>query len=225
MTARSMFAAPVGTTSRRALTASWTVSSADRSGLYCFSRNSRTVLDERPIAFACAGGRGRQLCLLSRKVGEPTGGAGTRPPEHGLFNAREGPKAHLPCREDAARLGEVQARARVVVVEADDEARDAKRPNASRLGVLLRSQRGGLPSALVSDNDQVARGSAAWTGRQSGSRAGRTCWMPAMWRVMYSTVTGSSTVRRCDWHSMRARSIRMRASAVKPGGVRGVRVS
>lgn len=37
-----------------------------------------------------------------------------------------------------------------------------------------------------------------------------------MCRVMYSTETGSSTVRRWDWHSMRARSMRMRASAVNP---------
>lgn len=46
-----------------------------------------------------------------------------------------------------------------------------------------------------------------------------------MWRVMYSTVTGSSTVRRWDWHSMRARSIRMRASAVRPVAEGGEEVS
>lgn len=42
------------------------------------------------------------------------------------------------------------------------------------------------------------------------------CWTPATYLVMYSTVTGSSTVRRCDWHSTRALSIRMRPSAVRP---------
>ena len=33
---------------------------------------------------------------------------------------------------------------------------------------------------------------------------------------MYSRVAGSSTVRRCDWHSVRARLIRILASAVRP---------
>ncbi len=35
--------------------------------------------------------------------------------------------------------------------------------------------------------------------------------------VMYSMLTGSSTVRRWDWHSTRALSIRIRPSAVRPG--------
>lgn len=43
------------------------------------------------------------------------------------------------------------------------------------------------------------------------------CCTPAMYLVMYSTVVGSSTVRRCDWHSTRALSIRIRPSAVRPG--------
>lgn len=42
------------------------------------------------------------------------------------------------------------------------------------------------------------------------------CWIPAICLVMYSIVTGSSTVRRCDWHSIRALSMRIRASAVRP---------
>jgi hypothetical protein len=37
-----------------------------------------------------------------------------------------------------------------------------------------------------------------------------------MWRVMYSTDTGSSTVSRWDWHSILARSIKILASAVNP---------
>lgn len=42
------------------------------------------------------------------------------------------------------------------------------------------------------------------------------CWTPAMNFVMYSTETGSSMVSRWDWHSTRALSIRIRASAVSP---------
>ena len=34
--------------------------------------------------------------------------------------------------------------------------------------------------------------------------------------VMYSKVTGSSTVSLCDWHSTRACLINTRASAVRP---------
>lgn len=44
-----------------------------------------------------------------------------------------------------------------------------------------------------------------------------TCWTPAICLVMYSTVTGSSTVRRWLWHSTLALSIRTRPSAVRPG--------
>ena len=43
-----------------------------------------------------------------------------------------------------------------------------------------------------------------------------TCFSCAMWRVMYSTVTGSSTVNLWLWHSILARLIKIRASAVKP---------
>ena len=43
--------------------------------------------------------------------------------------------------------------------------------------------------------------------------------------VMYSTVTASSTVSRCCWHSVRARSIITRASAVKPAKARAMWLS
>jgi len=43
-----------------------------------------------------------------------------------------------------------------------------------------------------------------------------TCWIPATCRVIYSTVTGSSTVRRWLWHSTLALSISTRPSAVRP---------
>jgi len=43
-----------------------------------------------------------------------------------------------------------------------------------------------------------------------------TCWIPAICLVMYSTVTGSSTVKRWLWHSIRALSINTRPSAVSP---------
>ena len=46
------------------------------------------------------------------------------------------------------------------------------------------------------------------------------CCTPAMYLVMYSMVTASSTVRRCDWASIRALSIRMRASALRPAKAR-----
>lgn len=48
-----MFFAPVCTTSSRLLTASLMPSAVDWSSFQFFSRNSRTVLDERPIALAC----------------------------------------------------------------------------------------------------------------------------------------------------------------------------
>jgi len=41
-----------------------------------------------------------------------------------------------------------------------------------------------------------------------------------MYFVMYSIVTGSSTVRRCDCASNRALSTRMRASAFRPAKAR-----
>ena len=43
-----------------------------------------------------------------------------------------------------------------------------------------------------------------------------TCWIWAIWRVMYSTDAGSSTVNRWLWHSILALLINTRASAVKP---------
>lgn len=43
-----------------------------------------------------------------------------------------------------------------------------------------------------------------------------TCWIPAICLVIYSTVTGSSTVKRWLWHSIRALSINTRPSAVRP---------
>lgn len=47
-----MFLAPVWTTSSRLFIVSLIVSSRDMSSLWFFSRNSRTVFDDRPIAFA-----------------------------------------------------------------------------------------------------------------------------------------------------------------------------
>lgn len=41
-------------------------------------------------------------------------------------------------------------------------------------------------------------------------------YRPAICLVMYSRVTGSSTVSLCDWHSILDLSIRIRASAVSP---------
>lgn len=85
------------------------------------------------------------------------------------------------------------------MVESDDEARDSKRSDSSTLRVLLLANRVLAPFLEEGERE-----------------GGRTCWIWAMWRVMYSTETGSSTVRRWDWHSIRARSMRMRASAVRP---------
>ena len=44
----------------------------------------------------------------------------------------------------------------------------------------------------------------------------RTCFSVAIYLVMYSNVTGSSTVNLWLWHSTRARFTRILASAVKP---------
>lgn len=46
------------------------------------------------------------------------------------------------------------------------------------------------------------------------------CCTLAIYLVMYSMVTGSSTVRRWDWASSRALSIRIRASAFNPAKAR-----
>ncbi len=46
------------------------------------------------------------------------------------------------------------------------------------------------------------------------------CWIPAIYLVMYSMETGSSTVKRCDWHSILARFTKTRASAVNPAKAR-----
>lgn len=51
------------------------------------------------------------------------------------------------------------------------------------------------------------------------------CCTPATYLVMYSTVTGSSRFRRCDWASIRALSTRMRASALRPAKARHTCVS
>jgi len=40
--------------------------------------------------------------------------------------------------------------------------------------------------------------------------------LPAIYLVIYSSVTGSSTVSLWDWHSIWARFIRILASAVNP---------
>lgn len=52
MTLISMFFAPVWTTSSRLFTVSLMASSRDRSSLWFFSKNSRTVLDDLPMALA-----------------------------------------------------------------------------------------------------------------------------------------------------------------------------
>ena len=46
------------------------------------------------------------------------------------------------------------------------------------------------------------------------------CWTPAMYFVMYSIDTGSSTVNRWDCASRRALSTRIRASALRPAKAR-----
>ena len=51
------------------------------------------------------------------------------------------------------------------------------------------------------------------------------CCTPATYLVMYSIVTGSSTVRRCDCASNRALSTSMRASAFRPAKARQTCVS
>ena len=51
------------------------------------------------------------------------------------------------------------------------------------------------------------------------------CCTPATYFVMYSIVTGSSTVRRCDCASNRALSTSMRASAFRPAKARQTCVS
>ena len=51
------------------------------------------------------------------------------------------------------------------------------------------------------------------------------CCTPATYLVMYSIVTGSSTVRRCDCASTRALSTSMRASAFRPAKARQTCVS
>ena len=80
-------------------------------------------------------------------------------------------------------------------VESNNECRNSKWPNSTRLGVSLER---------------------LWNVSFKFPSKTRTCWIPAMCLVIYSTVTGSSTVRRWLWHSIRALSIRTRPSAVKP---------
>lgn len=70
---------------------------------------------------------------------------------------------------------------------------------------------GHLPIVCISMTRPVSlRGDGIADGR------GRTCWIPAICLVMYSTVTGSSTVSLWLWHSTRALSMRTRPSAFKP---------
>lgn len=61
MTLISMFLAPVCTTSSKLFTVSLMVSSRDMSSLWFFSRNSRTVFDDRPIAFAWIATRSKSM--------------------------------------------------------------------------------------------------------------------------------------------------------------------
>lgn len=53
MTVSSMFLAPVCTTSSKLLTVNLIVSAVEEPSSQFFSRNSRTVLDDRPIELAC----------------------------------------------------------------------------------------------------------------------------------------------------------------------------
>lgn len=55
-----------------------------------------------------------------------------------------------------------------------------------------------------------------WATGLTGKDQTGTCFMLEMKRVMYSTVTGSSTVSLWLWHSVRARSTMILASAVRP---------
>jgi hypothetical protein len=81
----------------------------------------------------------------------------------------------FPCTIDSTRLCLVQPWPGIMRVEPDNKRRNTERANTPRLCVAL------------GENVRAAAGTAL---------VERTCWMPAMCRVMYSTVTGSSTVRR-----------------------------
>jgi hypothetical protein len=116
ITARSMFFAPVCTTSNRDLTASWIVSEFDSSGFQFFSRNSRTVFEDLPIAFAWD--RRAERCQY-RFVHE--GGDG-----------KPSWSANLPSRKDSTRFRQVKFRSLlVVVIESDDQTTDSERPHSS----------------------------------------------------------------------------------------------
>lgn len=90
-----------------------------------FSRNSRTVLLERPIEFACWDSGETISCCLNGTLSGDKGDEGT----------------DLPGAEDAAWLSEVETRRGVVVVEPDDEACDSEWSHSSTLSVFLREFR------------------------------------------------------------------------------------
>lgn len=165
ITARSMFFAPVCTTSNSDLTASWIVSEFDSSGFQFFSRNSRTVFEDLPIAFACL------------RSGQGASGTGRARAHYPFLDEGE-----LAFHAEKIPLGSVKYSFGVLTSSWSN-------PTIKQL----------MPNGLTPPDCVYF------------------CWIPAMCRVMYSTETGSSTVSRCDWHSVRARSIKMRASAVSPG--------
>jgi hypothetical protein len=117
MTVISTFLAPVWTTSSSDLTVSLIVSSRVMSSRWFFSRNSRIVFDERPTAFAWRKNDRRVSASAAQEV---------------ALRA-----THLPRRVDARGFCQVEPRDVVVRVESDEQARDAERPDATRLRVAL----------------------------------------------------------------------------------------
>ena len=77
---------------------------------------------------------------------------------------------------------------------------------------------GHLPIECISTTEPVSL-----CGEDREGERGRTCWIPAICLVIYSTVTGSSTVSRWLWHSTRALSMRTRPSALRPTDIHEMR--
>ena len=165
-----MFLAPVCTTSSKLFTVSLMLSSLERSSRWFFSKNSRTVFEERPIAFA-------YILTLNKRYSTPELNA---PSMHY--------KCHLvPSGRDGVSYHEDQIQRWVL-----------------RFQMVSHRQTGYIAGRIM--------------GLEYYRRSNKilTCWIPAICLVMYSTVTGSSTVRRWLWHSIRALSINTRPSAVNP---------
>ena len=116
MTLISIFFAPVCTTSSKLFTVSLMASSRERSSLWFFSRNSRTVFDDLPMALACL------------EVSTP------------FEDIRRRSDAYLPLAVDPTWLSLIELGFRVVGVKADDECRDSERPDTSGLRVFLSDQ-------------------------------------------------------------------------------------